>query len=331
MTFTTTATGRPQTADAMRIGLTDHEQDQLVGLATSLAVTEPGLVDDPGWQKRSRTASSLLPARLTSILREFRHDSGPAGTLTVTNLPLGPEPLPPTPVIPDSTEPTASIPATLATLLGNHLGTLTAYRDEKHGALVQNVVPVPTLATTQSNGGSVDLELHTENAFHPHRPDFLALLCLRPAHTGPVGTRVASIRHVIPLLDPTIRRTLSASRFITEAPPSFHSNQRSEAHAVLTGAHEDPDICVDFHATRGIDHQACEALTHLRRSLMSIHVEVELRAGDMVFLDNRIVVHGRVAFTPRYDGTDRWLHRIFIHLDHRRTRPQRPHNGLVLV
>jgi L-asparagine oxygenase len=42
-------------------------------------------------------------------------------------------------------------------------------------------------------------------------------------------------------------------------------------------------------------------------------------------------VHGRVAFTPRYDGYDRWLHRVFVHLDHRRSRPARPANGAVLV
>jgi L-asparagine oxygenase len=38
-----------------------------------------------------------------------------------------------------------------------------------------------------------------------------------------------------------------------------------------------------------------------------------------------------VAFTPRYDGADRWLHRVFVHLDGRRSRPHRPGNGSVLV
>ena len=62
------------------------------------------------------------------------------------------------------------VPATVAVLLAGALGTIVAFRDEKRGALVQNVVPVPALAASQSNGGSVPLEFHTENAFHPHRP-----------------------------------------------------------------------------------------------------------------------------------------------------------------
>jgi L-asparagine oxygenase len=56
-----------------------------------------------------------------------------------------------------------------------------------------------------------------------------------------------------------------------------------------------------------------------------------LEPGDMVFVDNRLVVHGRIAFWPRYDGTDRWLHRIFVHLDNRRSRSRRVGNGAVLV
>jgi L-asparagine oxygenase len=42
-------------------------------------------------------------------------------------------------------------------------------------------------------------------------------------------------------------------------------------------------------------------------------------------------VHGRTAFTPRYDGRDRWLQRIFSLRDLRRSRDFRPDDGHVLV
>ena len=56
-----------------------------------------------------------------------------------------------------------------------------------------------------------------------------------------------------------------------------------------------------------------------------------LQSGQITFLDNRIVLHGRSSFQPRYDGRDRWLHRVYVHLDNRRSRARRLGNGSVLA
>lgn len=313
------------------LDLTGEERTALDSLVRQLTRVEPALVDEPGWRSRARRASCGLPGRLSGAMREFSHDAGPDGTLTVRNLPLSPDTLPPTPTVRDSVERAATAPATLAMLLGSGLGTVVAYREEKQGALVQNVVPVPALADSQSNGGSVRLEFHTENAFHPHRPDYVGLLCLRPAHEDRVGTQVASIRRALALVDEQTRTVLHEPRFLTEAPPSFRSTGTADPAPVLDGAWEDPDIRVDFHATSGLDEDAEKSLAHLREALWAVRTDVVLRPGDMIFVDNRIVVHGRVAFSPRYDGADRWLHRVFVHLDHRRSRGFRPGDGAVLI
>ena len=323
------------TAVAGRVGavppleLTGEEGDALDTLTRRVAQAAPALVDDPGWLAHARAAGCHLPPRLLETLRAFRHDAR-SGVLTITNLPIAPESLPPTPSVPDSAEPAATGPAVLIVLLGQQLGELIAYRHEKRGALVHNVVPVPELARTQSNGGSSQLELHTENAFHPNRPDHVGLLCLRSAHEG-VGTQVASIRHALPLLDGGQQEILRQARFVTAAPPSFNSVERSQPRPVLAGAEDDPDLCVDFHATTPQDSEAAAALAGLREALLQVRAEVVLRPGALVFLDNRLVVHGRGAFAPRYDGGDRWLHRVFVHLDHRRSRPRRAGDGHVLV
>jgi alpha-ketoglutarate-dependent taurine dioxygenase len=47
---------------------------------------------------------------------------------------------------------------------------------------------------------------------------------------------------------------------------------------------------------------------------------VRLAAGDVLVVDNDVVVHGREPFRPRYDGTDRWLKRVSVHVPGR-TRP----------
>ena len=331
MTSTATSTHTGLSLQSSEITLDKVERDEMEELVRDLTDATPGLVDDPDWQGLAREWSCRMPAQLSRAIRAFRHDPGPDGSILIRNLPLGAAPLPPTPSVPDSVERAATVPATVAVLLASVLGTVVAFRDEKRGALVQNVVPVPSLASSQSNGGSVPLEFHTENAFHPHRPDYIGLLCLRPAHDEQVGTRLSSIRRALPLVGDADREVLQQPRFLTEAPPSFRSAGRSSPHPVLGGAPEDPDICVDFHATQPLDGRAGEALRHLRAAMFEARADVVLDSGDMVFVDNRIAVHGRVSFSPRYDGSDRWLHRVYVHADHRRSRRHRPGNGSVLI
>ena len=330
MTVTVASAADSRVGQSISLELGDDERRDLDALVQRLALAAPGLVDDAGWLARALLESCRVPSRLIEAIRSYRHDPGVDGTLTVTNLPVVPDALPRTPNVPDSVERLATGPATIAVLLGQQLGEVIAYREEKDGALVQNIVPVPSLATSQSNGGSVPLELHTENAFHPNRPDYVGLLCLRPAHRDQVGTRVAAIRRAYPLLAEADRIILREPRFATAAPPSFQSADHCDQHPVLTGG-EDPDIRVDFHATSPLDARAATAMSHLREALTEVSTDLVLHPGEMVFLDNRLVVHGRSAFTPRYDGRDRWLHRVFVHLDNRRNRPRRINGGSVLA
>jgi L-asparagine oxygenase len=102
-------------------------------------------------------------------------------------------------------------------------------------------------------------------------------------------------------------------------------------HAVLSGSADDPDLIVDFNATTAVDDEARQALLALRDQLAAAAQSFVLRPGDLAVLDNRIAVHGRSEFLPRYDGRDRWLHRSFIHLDNRRSLAARPAEGQVIV
>ncbi|MFE9440024.1 TauD/TfdA family dioxygenase [Streptomyces sp. NPDC006602] len=334
MTGTLTSTNSSTTphVDASPVlELSDRERSVLSSQALELAQTPPALVDHPDWLAGARRMSSELPTRVLEVVRRFRHDAGLDGTLTLFNLPVDQGKLPPTPDVPNSVERESTVPAAITMMLATQLGEVIAYRNEKHGALVQNVVPVPALADSQSNGGSVTLEFHTENAFHPHRPDYVGLLCLRPSHEEAVSTYVASVRKALPLLSPGEREILHEPRFVTAAPPSFRTAGHAGPHALLNGSVEDPNIRVDFHATSALDTAAAAAMCRLREALMEIRNDLVLRPGDMVFLDNRIVVHGRGAFVPRYDGNDRWLHRVFVHLDNRRNRAHRVNGGAVLA
>src|SRR5205814_1248723 len=58
-----------------------------------------------------------------------------------------------------------------------------------------------------------------------------------------------------------------------------------------------------------------EAITAIEEQL----ADVVLRPGDLLILDNKRAVHGRRPFVPRYDGTDRWLKRVNLTADLRKT------------
>ncbi|WP_189595188.1 TauD/TfdA family dioxygenase, partial [Nocardia cerradoensis] len=62
------------------------------------------------------------------------------------------------------------------------------------------------------------------------------------------------------------------------------------------------------------------AYARLGAELEQVCVTVALTPGEMLLVDNDVAVHGRVPFTARYDGTDRWLKRVNIRLPERRRR-----------
>ena len=61
--------------------------------------------------------------------------------------------------------------------------------------------------------------------------------------------------------------------------------------------------------------EADAALDRLAEVVRMCEGGVVLEAGDLLIVDNTVAVHGRSPFTPRFDGTDRWLQRSFVMSD----------------
>ena len=318
-------------AESVDLTLTDAEREEVLELAQSLVCSPPAAVDGGEWISQVRRISCRLPLRVREAVRDFRTDSGVDGSLLLRNLPLDEMQLPDTPAVPESVERTAAVPAAVVSLVSLQLGEVVAYEKEKSGALIQNVVPVPGREGSQSNAGSELLELHGENVFHPHRPDFVALFCLRTDHTASVGTPVSSIRRALAHLPEEAREVLLQPRFVTQPPASFHAGAETAPHPLLEGDGADPNVRVDFCATVPLDDEAKAAMEKLHEAFLEVPGTVVLQPGELVFVDNRLAVHGRTQFMPRYDGRDRWLHRMFVQLDSRRSRGHRPGGGSVLV
>jgi len=256
-----------------------------------------------------------LPSGLRAQVQAFATTPPPAGCMLLRWLPIGE--LPPTP--PEPTAATGKDQATelrlltIATLLGEPVG----YLPEHGGDVVQNIVPVRAAATQQtSTSSTIDLMFHTEAAFHPHRPRYLLLFCLRG--DAQARTTFASIHQALPYLDSEVIEVLFQPRFRCAVDESYlhgRANHLGAPMAVLTGSVAAPSMVFDADLMVGVDEEADEALIDLGRALAAHPNGVVLEPGDLLIIDNDVAVHGRSPFAARFDGTDRWLQRTFVVTD----------------
>ncbi|SDT77300.1 Fatty acid desaturase [Streptomyces sp. TLI_053] len=260
--------------------------------------------------------SADAPGRLRSALVDFREGTSGSGCLLVTGMLTGE--LPGTPLV-HGTQSLAGHPTngTLA-LVAEVLGTLIGYADEKNGELFHDVHPVPGEERRMENSGSIEFDFHTENVHHPLRPDFLGLLGLRQGHDSSVATRVASVRRALPHLSAAEIAVLREARFKSRFPTSFTREALGERptttkHRIVFGSPGTEFFRFDSFNTEPVDRVAEKAFAALAEALEEVCVEVVLKPGDLLLLDNHIAAHGRAAFTPRYDGQDRWLRRFYSH------------------
>ncbi|MEV6981315.1 guanitoxin biosynthesis L-enduracididine beta-hydroxylase GntD [Sphaerisporangium sp. NPDC051017] len=304
-------------------------------------------VESAEFQQESRAYAEELPRRLRQAINEYRLTER-SGTLVISGLPVDDESLGSTP--PDRRDTRTSSAShrhdiafyLVAALLGEPIGWAT----QQDGLIMHDIFPIKKYEHDQIGWGSAeDLTWHTEDAFHPLRTDYLGLMCLR--NPDGVETTIAEIADVE--LDSEVRALLSEKRFFI-LPDDSHRPQNSGAHgperdsrvaelrmrsrrvvekalsepepiAVLFGDPRSPYVRVDPHYMQGAQGDIEQtALEKFCAAIDSVLAGVVLKPGDMCFLDNYRVVHGRKPFRARFDGTDRWLRRLNVTRDLRKSR-----------
>ncbi|ROP31346.1 guanitoxin biosynthesis L-enduracididine beta-hydroxylase GntD [Couchioplanes caeruleus] len=290
-----------------------------------------------------------LPRDLRKGLMHFRQ-AEPSGACLVSGYTIDDEAIGPTPAhwADARNAPSTRRQEIAFSLISALLGDVIAWASQQDGAVVNDVLPIAGREYAQAGSGSKKkLEWHTEDAFHPCRADYIGLMCMR--NHDRIETTMAFIDDVklsdgdveilrearFPIrpddshspaqrkneeLDPDVERLTRQTYSWIEA-----LNENPDEIAVLFGDKASPYLRVDpyFIAIPDHDEAAKAALHALVQGLDRALTSYALKPGEIIYIDNYKTVHGRNPFTPRFDGTDRWLKRLNLVRDLRKSRAAR--------
>lgn len=192
-------------------------------------------------------------------------------------------------------------------------GTAVGYDREDDGRIVQNVFPKLKEEKKQiSSSSSVLLQMHTETAFHPYKPDWILLACVRGDKKA--QTLYATMDEILYELDEPTTWDLRQPDYVTTMDRSFLlKGDKDKTYVVrpLVGVGE-WSLTYDADLMKPLTDHAGRALAKLGAAIKKRTRTVVLEAGDILVINNRTTVHGRNSFKARYDGTDRWLKRVLV-------------------
>jgi len=320
-----------------------RELDELLSELTSRHTSS----DDPEFLRSATVIAHQLPRRLRQHLVDFRLLEPGPGLCLINGYPLSDEGIGSTPEhwkFRGDSSPTLKEEIFLV-LLGQILGECIGWSTQQAGYLVHDIFPIAGHEKEQLGSGSEELlTWHVEDAFHPARGDYIGLMCMRNPYG--VATTVGHLHGAD--IDPEMAEILAQPRFTIRPDESHLPKNRSEFHEVspamarayeriermntapekipvLFGDPEAPYLRLDPYFMDPLvdDPEAQAALDYLESLLEERLFDLVLEAGQVIFIDNFKAVHGRRPFKARHDGTDRWLKRVNVTRDLRKSRDLR--------
>ncbi|MEV7728524.1 clavaminate synthase Cs1 [Streptomyces sp. NPDC087917] len=259
-----------------------------------------------------------LPYEVSDTLDAFNQVGNEDGYLLLRGLPVeADEELPPTPTSTPAPvgRPRLNMEAFLA-VFGRRLGLHTGYAELRSGTVYHDVYPSPGAHHLSSETSETLLEFHTEMAYHMLQPNYVMLACSRADHDRRARTLVGSIRKAVRLLDDGTAATLYENKQPCEVDVAFRGGVEDPGAIArvkpLYGPQDDPLLGYDRELLKPEPGPADEAVAKLSQALDDVTEGVFLTPGDLLIIDNFRTTHARTPFTPRWDGRDRWLHRVYI-------------------
>lgn len=266
--------------------------------------------------------SSVTPYLGDETKKQIAQFNQPGGTsyLHLKGLPKDPE-LPPTPT--DGKRPSEKRTRVSETLLlgiiNDALGAeVFSYQEQKEGALVQDIAPIPGLESSQSNASSFNFGWHSDDALfqREHRAEGIILYCHR--NEGKTVTWYAPVDDILAAMDSRDAQALRQNRFRIRTPDSFHLYGGkliySEPRPIITEGPTGTEIAVPTYNVQPADTKdeaAKEALWALHLALREpVAKPFILEPGDILIISNVKGLHAREPISG-----DRWLQRCYFRED----------------
>lgn len=301
-----TTTGTPPGVDEFRPDASE---------ATSLAslvqhVSAAGWVDESGLLDYASTITAdQLPERLELLLQRLIR--GESQVLVVRALSHDPVKIPATPSdYTTRTEYVGELRVAQAILL-SRLGYPFGFAKQQFGRVFNDIVPVERFQEVANISGGTRhrFDFHTEDAFHPARPQWFSLVAIR-------NTRLVPTQLAIPDVDRLSQdcvRILGQPLFKLGANPMQGGPTASpaESESVIFPGRIGPAFRFNFcfEDAPSLTTAQSVALAELYDELQQSEFAVTLSSGDCLLFDNERVFHAREPYEARFDGGDRWLSR----------------------
>ena len=225
--------------------------------------------------------------------------------------------------------------AKMQSILVNVIGELVSYEAEGYGRIFQDIIPMKSMETVQASVSSgIELEIHTEQAFSKLRPDILSLACIR----GDLAafTYILPVKSIINNLSQPEISLLRKPLWTTSVDLSFKlcgqefiDGDVRGPMPIISGPEDDPHLLFDQDLMTGITEEAHQMIAKIVDIYYTHRIRHNLKPGEIILVDNNRAVHGRSPFSPKYDGSDRFLVRCFATFDyeksaHARNTPTNP-------
>jgi len=327
------------------IELSNDEIEVIKELATNID-TSPSLSPDL-YCLQVKSASQYVPQRIYTLLQKFAEKGSNTGFLLIRRIPLGK--IPNTPENNNCKIGEQTTLAKIQSILLSVISNMIAYEAEGYGRLFQDVIPVKSMEKNQTSiSSSVELEIHTEQAFSTLRPDILSLACLRGNENA--YTYILPVHSIVNNVTEKELEMLKTSLWNTGVDLSFKLNGHEFIEGDIRGPTsiirgykdkrlenedprlviEDPLLVFDQDLMTGITDESNVMIHKIVDIYYKHRLSHNLTPGEIVFIDNNRAVHGRSPFVPNYDGLDRFLVRCFGVFNYQHSAYARENGGRVV-
>ncbi|QXI31581.1 TauD/TfdA family dioxygenase [Pseudomonas vanderleydeniana] len=316
------------------IHLSFTEQRQLHAALSPLAIRDSASGIDR-MPALAQLLERVLSADKQQVLRDFPKSEAVA--LIVRGLPIDAQ-LPATPY--DDEPGIEDLPVLSGAILGvlAALGTRpVGYQGESDKTVFRHVSPKQERESEASSFGSrVSLGMHVDNPHLPLTcepvdglsacPEYLSLTGLRCEMDVP--TRIVAIRDVLDILPDFVEQELQRPNFSIRRPESFGKQGNVLENVPLLYTPATGGLHCRYNKAAVTANTANASFAMQLFSATANHPDVIrhilLQPGDLLIFKNQQTLHARDGFTPRYDGRDRWMIRVFGVDDPARVVPVNP-------